>query len=98
MNTIDETTVDKIAHLARLTFSGQEKQEIIKDLNRILSFVEQLRQVPTDGIEPLIYMTEGNTRLRKDVVQQHSSHTDALKNAPDHDSDYFRVPKVVNKQ
>jgi aspartyl-tRNA(Asn)/glutamyl-tRNA(Gln) amidotransferase subunit C len=98
MSRIDEATVDKIAHLARLTFSEAEKPEIISDLNRILTFVDKLNEVNTDGLSPLIYLTEEQNRMRKDEVIQVISHKEALKNAPDKDSDYFRVPKVVNKK
>jgi aspartyl-tRNA(Asn)/glutamyl-tRNA(Gln) amidotransferase subunit C len=98
MSRIDQETIDKIAHLARLTFSAEEKKEITADLNRILSFVDKLNEVNTDGLEPLIYMTEERNIMRKDELIQVISHSEALKNAPDKDSDYFRVPKVVNKK
>lgn len=98
MNRIDEATVDKIAHLARLKFSEEEKPEIIGDLNRILTFVDKLNEVNTDNLEPLIYMNEETNRMRKDEVIQTITHKEALQNAPDKDSDYFRVPKVVNKK
>jgi aspartyl-tRNA(Asn)/glutamyl-tRNA(Gln) amidotransferase subunit C len=98
MSRIDEVTVDKIAHLARLRFSETEKPEIIADLNRILAFVDQLNEVDTSGLDPLIYLTDEQNRMRKDEVIQVISHREALLNAPDKDSDYFRVPKVVNKQ
>lgn len=98
MSRIDEVTVDKIAHLARLRFSETEKPEIIADLNRILAFVDQLNEVDTSGLDPLIYLTDEQNRMRKDEVIQVITHREALMNAPDKDSDYFRVPKVVNKQ
>jgi aspartyl-tRNA(Asn)/glutamyl-tRNA(Gln) amidotransferase subunit C len=98
MSRIDEVTVDKIAHLARLRFSEAEKPEIMADLNRILAFVDQLNEVDTKDLSPLIYLTEEHNHMRKDEVIQVISHRDALLNAPDKDSDYFRVPKVVNKQ
>lgn len=98
MSRIDEVTVDKIAHLARLRFSETEKPEIIADLNRILAFVDQLNEGDTSGLDPLIYLTDEQNRMRKDEVIQVITHREALMNAPDKDSDYFRVPKVVNKQ
>ena len=98
MSRIDEITVDKIAHLARLRFSEEEKPEILADLNRILSFVDKLNEVNTENLDPLIYLNEEHNRMRKDEVIQTISHQEALLNAPDKDSDYFRVPKVVNKK
>jgi aspartyl-tRNA(Asn)/glutamyl-tRNA(Gln) amidotransferase subunit C len=56
--TIDKKTVDEIAHLARLEFEDAAKEEIIKDMNRMLAFVDKLNELNTDGVEPLIYMNE----------------------------------------
>ncbi len=94
---INNELIDKIAHLARLEFDSEEKIHIENDLNRILSFVESLNEVNTDGIEPLIYLNDETNVLRKDEVHQDITHADALKNAPKKDSDYFRVPKVIDK-
>jgi aspartyl-tRNA(Asn)/glutamyl-tRNA(Gln) amidotransferase subunit C len=97
MGKIDEDTVDKIAHLARLEFANDEKIAIIKDMNNMLQFVDKLNELNTDGIEPLIYISEETNVLREDEMHQEISQKDALKNAPKKDSDYFKVPKVVDK-
>ena len=94
---IDDKTFDRIAELARLSFNPEEKQSISKDLDKILAFVEKLNEVNTDGVEPLIYMNEGEDELRKDKVKYTVSQEEALKNAPNKDSDYFKVPKVIKK-
>jgi len=94
--TIDEETVDKIAHLARLELTGTEKQDMIKDMNKILGFMDKLNEVNTTGIEPLVYMTNGVNAFREDVVKQEITHEEALLNAPKHDSNYFLVPKVID--
>ncbi|HAL82678.1 MAG TPA: Asp-tRNA(Asn)/Glu-tRNA(Gln) amidotransferase GatCAB subunit C [Mucilaginibacter sp.] len=94
--TIDEETVDKIAHLARLELTGTEKQDMIKDMNKILGFMDKLNEVNTTGIEPLVYMTNGVNAFREDVVKQEITHEEALLNAPKHDDNYFLVPKVID--
>jgi aspartyl-tRNA(Asn)/glutamyl-tRNA(Gln) amidotransferase subunit C len=94
---IDEKTVDAIAHLARLEFEKEEKAEIIDKMNKILTFVDKLNEVDTDNIEPLIYMNETTNVLREDEVKQDITQVQALENAPDKDSDYFKVPKVIDK-
>lgn len=94
---IDQTTVDHIAHLARLEFEHETKEEIITDLNRMLAFVEKLNELDTTHVEPLVYMSDEVNVLREDDVKQEISREDALKNAPKKDSDYFRVPKVIGK-
>jgi aspartyl-tRNA(Asn)/glutamyl-tRNA(Gln) amidotransferase subunit C len=94
--TIDEESVDKIAHLARLELTGDEKQEMIKDMNKILDFMAKLNEINTTGIEPLIYMTDEVNVLREDVVKHEVTHQEALLNAPKHDDDFFLVPKVID--
>jgi aspartyl-tRNA(Asn)/glutamyl-tRNA(Gln) amidotransferase subunit C len=66
------------------------------DLEDILVMCEKLKEVDTEGVEPLIYLTNSETVLREDVVVQTISHEDALRNAPKSDSDFFRVPKVID--
>lgn len=94
---IDEATVDKIAHLARLELSGEEKQGMIKDMNQILHFMDKLNEIDTSGVEPLVYMTDKINALREDVVKHEITHEEALLNAPKHDEDYFLVAKVIEK-
>lgn len=98
MAKIDKDTVDKLATLSRLEFDGKEKEEILQDLNRMLDFVGKLSQLDTTGIEPLIYMNDEKNVLRKDEVKQEITQKQALSNAPKKDSDYFKVPKVVEKK
>lgn len=92
---IDIKTVDEVAHLARLEFSEEGKVEILNDMNRMLAFVDKLSEIDTQNIEPLIYLTDEKNVLRSDVPAQTISQKEALKNAPNKDSDYFKVPKVI---
>jgi aspartyl-tRNA(Asn)/glutamyl-tRNA(Gln) amidotransferase subunit C len=95
---IDKETVDKIAHLARLEFESEAKKEdMIKDMNNMLGFIEKLNELDTTGVEPLIYMSEETNVLREDDVKHIITQEEALKNAPKKDSDYFKVPKVMGK-
>ena len=95
---IDSKTVDKLADLAKLEFDEASKEEIITDLNRIVSFVEKLNEMDTSNVEPLVYLTEDTNVMRADEVKQEISQQDALKNAPKRDSDYIKVPKVIDKK
>jgi aspartyl-tRNA(Asn)/glutamyl-tRNA(Gln) amidotransferase subunit C len=92
---VNEELVDRIATLAKLEFDAERKKEIIKDLNQVIAFVEKLNELDTTGVEPLIYMTDETNVLRKDEAQKTITHEEALKNATDKDSDFFRVPKVI---
>jgi aspartyl-tRNA(Asn)/glutamyl-tRNA(Gln) amidotransferase subunit C len=95
--TIDKETVEKVAHLARLELSETEKQEMIKDMSKILDFMAKLNELDTSGVEPLVYMTNDVNVLREDVVKQQITHQEALQNAPKHDENYFLVAKVIEK-
>ena len=93
---IDKKTVDELAQLARLDFKDEAKEEIINDLNKILDFVDKLNELDTENMEPLIYMSEETNRWREDEVKQTVTQDEGLKNAPKHDSDYFKSPKVID--
>jgi aspartyl-tRNA(Asn)/glutamyl-tRNA(Gln) amidotransferase subunit C len=93
---IDVKTVDEIAHLARLEFNEAAKEGIITDMNRMLDFVGKLNELNTDDIEPLIYMTQEQNVLREDTPEVTLTQKEALKNAPQKDTDYFKAPKVID--
>ncbi len=95
---LDKATVEKLAHLARLEFSEKEKEEMLKDMNKIMAFVDKINEMDLEGVEPLIYLTEEENVLRKDEVKNQVTKDEALKNAPDRDTDYFRVPKVLRRE
>jgi aspartyl-tRNA(Asn)/glutamyl-tRNA(Gln) amidotransferase subunit C len=94
---VDTQLVDELAHLARLSYENEAKAEIVSDLNKILAFVEKLNEIPTDGVEPLIYMVDETNILRPDSTRLDITQEEALKNAPKKDSDFFRVPKVIEQ-
>lgn len=93
---IDIKTVEEVAHLARLEFSEEGKTEILIDMNRMLAFVDKLNEMDTSDVTPLIYMTDEHNIMREDEPQQTLNQKQALKNAPKKDSDYFKVPKVID--
>lgn len=92
---IDRPLLDKIAHLARLEFDEKDAEKMIRDMSAIVDWVEQLKEVDTEGVEPLTTMSSEINMLREDVVKEHLSHDRALLNAPKKDENYFRVPKVL---
>ena len=97
---ITEGTLDRIAELAKLDYSDPvARAAILADMERVLAFVERLNEVDTAGVEPLIFMTEEENVLRPDAVIPGDivSKQDALRNSPVKDSDYFKVPRVVDK-
>ena len=94
---VNDKTIDKLSDLSSLIFDGEERDNIKRDLDKMLVFVDKLNSLDTDGVDPLVYMTEETLQLRKDEVGKELSPSEALKNGPSHDSDYFKVPKVLDK-
>lgn len=93
---IDHQTLDKIAHLARLEIKDSNREKMLTDMSNMLSFVEKLQEVNTDGVEPLVTMSHEINNLREDAVAHQLTHEQALQNAPVKDPDFFRVPKVID--
>jgi aspartyl-tRNA(Asn)/glutamyl-tRNA(Gln) amidotransferase subunit C len=94
---VNDELVDQLAHLGRLTFEPAEKEEIKKDLQKMISFIEKLNEVDTTGVEPLLFMTNEVNVLREDEVKGSISREDGLLNAPQKDEEFFKVPKVIRK-
>lgn len=95
---ITEATLDRIAELARLDVSDPStRASLMGDMQRVLDFVERLNEVETTGVEPLVFMTDEMDVLREDSESLEITKQQALLNAPVKDSDYFKVPRVVDK-
>ena len=92
---IDHLTLQKFAHLARIEIDPSKEKEYIKDLEEILTWVEKLNELDTEGIEPLTNMSFEMNAFREDKVGDTLSRERALKHAPKKDQNYFRVPKVL---
>ena len=96
MNVSDEM-IYKLANLARLEFNDDEKEEIKADLQKMIGFIDKLNELDTTGVEPLLHMSDNVNILREDEVTGMISTREALKNAPFHDDQFFKVPKVIKK-
>jgi len=93
---IDKQDVQKIAHLARLALTEADAEQYQQSLSSVLSLVEQMQSVNTDGIEPLSNPLEMTQRLRDDVVTEENRRDDFLANAPHTEAGLFLVPKVID--
>ncbi len=94
---IDKDLILKLEKLARLQLSETERTQLTGDLNNILKMVSKLEELDTDNIKPLIYVSDEINRLRADEVKNQVSKVEALKNAPDKDENYFKVPNMMKK-
>ncbi|MBC7567478.1 MAG: Asp-tRNA(Asn)/Glu-tRNA(Gln) amidotransferase subunit GatC [Pedobacter sp.] len=94
---IDKQTIAKVANLARIEIQENNVEELIVDMNKILTFMEKLNELDTNGVEPLVYMNTDENVWREDVVEQKISVEDGLKNAAVHNERFFLVPKIIEK-
>ena len=94
---IDDQMIDKISGLAYLEFGEEEKEKIRQDLEKILTFVEKLRELDTENVEPLVYLSDKTDVLREDRMIPTISIEEALLNAPEKSGHFFKVPKVIRK-
>lgn len=92
---IDQKTVARIAHLARLRIPDAEQTQVAGELNKILDWIAQLNEVDVAGVEPLSNVNDMAMRWREDVVNDGNKPDDILANAPAKTADFFTVPKVV---
>jgi aspartyl-tRNA(Asn)/glutamyl-tRNA(Gln) amidotransferase subunit C len=92
---VDQATVRRIAHLARIAVEDDEVERLGGELNAILAFVEELSSVDVDGVEPLTSVLPMQMKKRRDVVTDGGVADEVLANAPEREDHYFVVPKVV---
>ena len=92
---LDEATVARIAHLARIKLPEDQLQPMARELSGILDFVEQLAEVDTTGVPPMTAVVAHDLRRRTDVVTDGGVQDKVLANAPDAVGGFYSVPKVV---
>jgi aspartyl-tRNA(Asn)/glutamyl-tRNA(Gln) amidotransferase subunit C len=110
---VTEEDVSHVAELANLDLSEEERTRMVRDLNSILGYIERLNELNTDKVQPMAQVSDrygvdeskqGSERFayaaREDVregLRSSLPHEEALRNAPDADGTFFRVPKVIEK-
>jgi aspartyl-tRNA(Asn)/glutamyl-tRNA(Gln) amidotransferase subunit C len=92
---IDNQTVRKVSKLAKIKINEKEETKFIEELNNILGWVDELKKVDTEQIEPMLSVFNESMAMRKDEVSSEISDELVLKNAPESKSGFFVVPKVV---
>jgi aspartyl-tRNA(Asn)/glutamyl-tRNA(Gln) amidotransferase subunit C len=105
---VTEKDVAYVADLANLELTTQERQRMLKDLNSILDYIDRLNELDTSNVPPMAQISakvgqseskssDSNSAWREDIVRPSLPHTEAMKNAPETDGDFFKVPKVIEK-
>tara|TARA_Y100000992_G_C21223009_1_gene471444 strand:- start:358 stop:651 length:294 start_codon:yes stop_codon:yes gene_type:complete len=94
---VNKELIAKLSNLSKLKFNKEETELISEDLSKMVDFINQLNELETDGIEPLIHMNEEINNWREDKLGEVLSQEEALSNSPVQDSTYFKLPKVLDK-
>jgi aspartyl-tRNA(Asn)/glutamyl-tRNA(Gln) amidotransferase subunit C len=92
---IDE--VEKIAHLARLKLSPQEKEEFAGQLSSVLEYIDKISELDLKDVEPLAHVGELSNVWREDVVEKTDIHDQMMKIAPEAKRGHFRVPRIIEE-
>ena len=91
---ITKEQVEHVAKLARLELTEEEKTLYTKQLSQILDYIDQLNKVETKGVEPMTQPIPTVNVMREDIVKKQYGREDLLKNAPQEEYGFFRVPKI----
>ncbi|MFY0689629.1 MAG: Asp-tRNA(Asn)/Glu-tRNA(Gln) amidotransferase subunit GatC [Cyclobacteriaceae bacterium] len=92
---IDRNTIEKLAHLARIEIDPDKEDALIEDMEKILSWIEKLEELDTTGVEPITHMSFEHNVFRPDEANNMLTREQALKNSPEQDKEFFKVPKVL---
>ena len=92
---LNQETIKNLSTLARLRLPQEREEKILSDLESILDWVEQLKEVDIEGVEPLVSVTQGNAPMRKDEVTDGGLQKELMQNAPEEIQGFYVVPKVV---
>jgi len=89
--------VEHVARLARLALSAEEKERMRRELDGILAYIDKLRALDTEGVEPTSHAVPMTNVMREDAARPSFPRADMLANAPDPSGDFFRVPKIIEE-
>lgn len=90
--------IEQIAELARLSLRPEEKAKLKKDLESILAYVEQLKSVPTDAVDPTSHVLNLENVYREDRTHPSDVREDTLGHAPQREGNFFKVPKIIEQE
>ena len=91
---ITKKDVEHVAKLARLELSETEKEKYTEQFSNILDYFNQLKEVNTENIEPMVHVLPVRNVMREDKAEYASNKEEILKNAPVEEDGYFKVPKI----
>ena len=94
----EKFNIDKIAELTRLSVNDEDKAELKEQMKKILSMVEEIEQVDTNNVKPLLSVLDNKNIWREDEIKDSLPIKEALLNAPERIDEFLIVPKVIDKE
>ncbi len=98
MAIIDRDQVHKVANLARLEMTAEEEEQLTAQMSSILEYFEQLSELDTTDVPPTTRAIDVSNVTRPDKLQPYPDREAILKEAPDQDGDFFKVPKILQAE
>jgi aspartyl-tRNA(Asn)/glutamyl-tRNA(Gln) amidotransferase subunit C len=95
MSRIGKAEVEHVAGLAQLELDEAAKERLVHEMGDILAYMDQLNALDTTNVEPMMHALEMTNVFREDCVGESLPREEALRNAPNHDEEYFIVPKIL---
>ena len=92
---LGKNEVEYVANLGRLRLNDDDIDKFAKQLSDILHYIDKLNEIDTSNVEPMAHAVDMSNAFREDIVESKWDKEDALKNAPDRDEYYFKVPKII---
>jgi len=92
---VDKDIVRRVAKLARIALEEERVEPMVEELNNILAWIEQLKEVDVEGVAPMTSVVEQRLKMREDKVTDGNIAADLMANAPQSEDGFFVVPKVM---
>ena len=92
---LNQQTIQNLSWLAQLKLPAGREEKVLSDLQSILDWVEQLKEVNVEGVEPFVSVTDGIAPMRQDIVTEGDQQAELMANAPESVQGFYVVPKVV---
>ncbi len=93
---ISREKIKNIAKLSMLKFSEEEIELFTETFNERIEYIDGIQRIDTEGVKPTYQVNNNYQYLREDVIRESFSREEALKNAPDEQFGYFKLPKVLD--
>lgn len=88
--------VEHVAKLARLDLTAEEKNKFVDQIGKLLDYFNQLKEINTESIEPMAHPVQAVNVVREDIIVESCGRDEILKNAPQEEDGYFKVPKIID--